>query len=79
MGVKGKTVIELTDVNTGKVEKHEDCNMITNGLQEFLDPCGSWGIYPFAKDSVRNTSVRTALTGAIVLFYGNLGEDVTNT
>lgn len=79
MGIKGKTVFELTDVNTGKVEKYEDCNMITNGLQEFLDPCGSWGIYPFAKDSVRNTSVRNTLTGGILLFDGTLDEDVTNT
>ena len=54
MGVKGKTIFELTDVNTGKVEKYEDNNMVTNALQEFLDPCGSWGIYPFAKDDVRN-------------------------
>ena len=79
MGVKGKTVIELTDVNTGKVEKHEDCNMITNGLQEFLDPCGSWGIYPFAVDNVRNTSVRNTLTGGIFLFDSKLDEDVANT
>lgn len=79
MGVKGKTVIELTDVNTGKVEKHEDCNMITNGLQEFLDPCGSWGIYPFAVDDVRNTSVRNTLTGGIFLFDSKLDEDVANT
>lgn len=79
MGVKGKTVIELTDVNTGKVEKHEDCNMITNGLQEFLDPCGSWGIYPFANESVRNTAVRNTLTGGIFLFDSKLDEDVTNT
>ena len=79
MGIKGKTVFELTDVNTGKVERYEDCNMITNGLQEFLDPCGSWGIYPFAKDSVRNTSVRNTLTGGILLFDGTLDEDVTNT
>ena len=79
MGIKGKTVFELTDVNTGKVERYEDCNMITNGLQEFLDPCGSWGIYPFAKDSVRSTSVRNTLTGGILLFDGTLDEDVTNT
>lgn len=79
MGIKGKTVFELTDVNTGEVERYEDCNMITNGLQEFLDPCGSWGIYPFAKDSVRNTSVRNTLTGGILLFDGTLDEDVTNT
>ena len=79
MGVKGKTVFELTDVNTGEVERYEDCNMITNGLQEFLDPCGSWGIYPFAKDSVRNTAIRNTLTGGILLFDGTLDEDVTNT
>lgn len=79
MGIKGKTVFELTDVNTGEVERYEDCNMITNGLQEFLDPCGSWGIYPFAKDSVRDTSVRNTLTGGILLFDGTLDEDVTNT
>lgn len=79
MGIKGKTVFELTDVNTGEVERYEDCNMITNGLQEFLDPCGSWGIYPFAKESVRNTAVRNTLTGGILLFDGTLDEDVTNT
>ena len=79
MGIKGKTVFELTDVNTGKVERYEDCNMITNGLQDFLDPCGSWGVYPFAKESVRNTSVRNTLTGGIFLFDGTLDEDATNT
>lgn len=79
MGIKGKTVFELTDVNTGKVERYEDCNMITNGLQDFLDPCGSWGIYPFAKDSVRSTPVRNTLTGGILLFDDKLDEDVTNT
>lgn len=79
MGVKGKTTFELTDVNTGKVEKYEDCNMITNGLQEFLDPCGSWGIYPFAVDDVRKKAVRNTLTGGIFLFDSALDENVANT
>lgn len=79
MGIKGKTVFELTDVNTGKVEKHEECNMITNGLQEFLNPCGSWGIYPYSRDNVRNTPLRNTLTGGILLFDSRLEEDVTNT
>ena len=79
MGIKGKTTFELTDVNTGETEIIEDTNMITDGLREFLDPCGSWGIYPFAKESVRNTSVRNTLTGGIFLFDGTLDEDVTNT
>lgn len=79
MALKGKTTFELTDVNTGEVEVIEDTNMITNGLQEFLDPCGSWGIYPFAKDSVRNTAVRNTLTGGIFLFDSKLDKDVANT
>ena len=79
MGIKGKTTFELTDVNTGETEIIEDTNMITDGLREFLDPCGSWGIYPFAKESVRNTSVMNTLTGGIFLFDGTLDEDVTNT
>ena len=79
MALKGKTTFELTDVNTGETEIIEDTNMITDGLREFLDPCGSWGIYPFAKESVRNTSVMNTLTGGIFLFDGTLDEDVTNT
>ena len=79
MAIKGKTIFELTDVNTGEIEIIEDCNMITDGLREFLDPCGSWGIYPFAKESVRNTAVRNTLTGGIFLFDSKLDEDVANT
>ena len=79
MALKGKTTFELTDVNTGEVEVIEDTNMITEGLREFLDPCGSWGIYPFAKDDVRNTVVRKTLTGGIFLFNSSLKEDVANT
>ena len=79
MAIKGKTIFELTDVNTGEIEIVEDCNMITDGLREFLDPCGSWGIYPFANESVRNTAVRNTLTGGILLFDDKLDENVTNT
>ena len=79
MGIKGRTIFELTDVNTGEVEVIEDDNMITNGLQEFFDPCGSWGIYPFAVDSVRNSRVRNNFTAGLLLFDNKLDEDVTNT
>ena len=34
--LKGKTIIELTDVNTGKKEVHEDENMFTNALNEIF-------------------------------------------
>ena len=38
--LKGKTIIELTDVNTGKVERHEDENMVTNALKHIFEPMG---------------------------------------
>ena len=36
MSLKGHTVIELTDVNTGEKEIHEDDNMITNAIKQLL-------------------------------------------
>lgn len=35
--LKGKTIIELTDVNTGEVERYEDENMFTNALDEVFN------------------------------------------
>lgn len=34
--IKGHTTIELTDVNTGKVERIESDNMVTTAVEEFL-------------------------------------------
>lgn len=38
--LKGTTRIELTDVNTGEVEVHENHNMVTNALRDVLKPLG---------------------------------------
>lgn len=38
--LKGTTRIELTDVNTGEVEIHENHNMVTNALRDVLKPLG---------------------------------------
>lgn len=38
--LKGTTRIELTDVHTGKVEVHEESNMITNALTDIFKPLG---------------------------------------
>lgn len=38
--LKGTTRIELTDVNTGEVEVHENYNMVTNALRDVLKPLG---------------------------------------
>lgn len=35
--LKGKTVIELTDVNTGQTEVYEDTNMVTEALTDILN------------------------------------------
>lgn len=38
--LKGTTRIELTDVNTGEVETHENHNMVTNALRDIFMPLG---------------------------------------
>ena len=35
--LKGKTVIELTDVKTGQKEIHEDTNMVTEAIADVLN------------------------------------------
>ena len=35
--LKGKTVIELTDVNTGKKERYEDTNLVTEAVMDVLN------------------------------------------
>lgn len=78
MGIKGRTIFELTDVNTGETEIIEDSNMVTNGLQEFFNPCGSWGIYPFCERNSREHRVRNNFTSGLLLFNSRLDENVEN-
>ena len=35
--LKGKSVIELTDVHTGKKEVYEDTNLVTNAIADILN------------------------------------------
>ena len=35
--LKGKSVIELTDVHTGKKEVYEDTNLVTNAISDILN------------------------------------------
>ena len=35
--LKGKTVIELTDVHTGKKEHYEDTNLVTEAAMDVLN------------------------------------------
>lgn len=51
MAFKGKSIIELTDVNTGEVEVHEDENMVTNALATVFSELMCDIIYPLFSNS----------------------------
>ena len=38
MSLKGHTIIELTDINTGEVSVVEDTNFVTTALEELCQP-----------------------------------------
>lgn len=83
--LKGKAKIELTDVNTGKVEVYEHDNLVTNAVSDILsyNPCGM----RFRNYSNTNTDelgasfqagllpVVPKLIGGILLFENELEND----
>lgn len=79
MGIKGKTTFELTDVNTGKVEIIEDTNMVTNGIEDFLNTYGIFANNLFDNSDFRGSRGYNLLTSGLFLFDTALDEDVTNT
>lgn len=78
MRIKGQTTIELTNVNTGEVETHEDSNMLTNAMQNFLNPFGVFGNYPINDAKAYENKPFTWLTGGIMLFDKPIEENVSN-
>ena len=51
--LKGKSVIELTDVHTGRVEHYEDTNLVTEAVMDVLN-CKIRGmLYPFISECDR--------------------------
>lgn len=79
MKIKGKTTFELTDVNTGKVEKIEDTNMVTNALQYYLETYGMFTNNILANDDIRGKRLWKNLVGGLFLFDKNIEENVENT
>lgn len=79
MRIKGKTTFELTDVNTGKVEKIEDTNMITNALQYYLETYGMFTNNILSNDDIRGKRLWKNLVGGLFLFDKNIEENVENT
>ena len=93
MAFKGKSIIELTDVNTGEVEVHEDENMVTNALATVLTEFMKGIIYELFKQGGIGVNANgrlddTTKFGLIPLFNRGIGgiflfeapqtEDVNN-
>ena len=72
--MKGKTKIILTNVETGEQEIHEDENLITSALDKIIN-------IEMSMNHAPNTAILPVATnalGGIMLFDGELTEDVNN-
>lgn len=88
MILRGKTTIELTNVETGEVRTVEEENMITNGLQKILQPLPTESDSPMTKCLYNSADTANGayglertmkmLTGGIMLLDTTLDEDVNN-
>lgn len=70
--LKGKAVIELTNVKTGQVERYEDENIVTNALQEYMNALCLLGNIDSQLPIYKNA------LGGIRLYETALEESVTN-
>lgn len=85
--LKGHSVIELTDVNTGEVERYEDDNLVTNGIkyyQQFWElPDTIWktvfgGVKIFENNIEENPDVVVAPPAANMIGYACDYSDTTD-
>lgn len=77
MALKGHTRIELTNVETGEVEVHEDNNMVTNALSKLLGNYGCFCNNPLIHvfNGTGDESVIKRLTGGLMLFDNEIEEN----
>lgn len=80
--LKGKTIIELTDVNTKEVQRIEDNNMFTNALDSLVNGAPHYFNNPILyrptfPDNTKNVGlpVFKELIGGLLLFPEELEED----
>jgi len=83
MGLKGTTIIELTDVNTGEVETHMEENMITNAVAQLFSHNIEGMLYNVQGTSGINWAdyhlpICPNAIGGILLFSEALTEDANN-
>ena len=67
MRIKGHTIIELTDVNTGKKERYEKDNMVTHALDKYFEDIGAFNASPLYDSNVRNNLIPKLLGGLLLL------------
>lgn len=77
--LKGKTLIELTDVKTGKVERYEDENIITNAAQLYANAMASLNtISDLNALNKKNFPLYKGVFGGIKLFENAITESAEN-
>lgn len=85
MKLKGTMVLELTDTNTGEVERVEETNMLTNAVNHILG-LNPMGIFYAASDEYDEhvlwndvlLPICPNMIGGILLYSERLTEDVEN-
>lgn len=71
--MKGQTIIELKDVNTGKIERYIDNNMMTEAIEDIFKTRGL-----MVRNSFTQTNLVKACLGGILLFDDELIENTSN-
>ena len=73
MRIKGHSIIELKDIHTGKVERYEDDNMLTNAISYIIKDLGMlWSSPLKVSTNVRQEPIKHLLGGLLLL-----GDNIT--
>lgn len=71
----GHTTIELTNTKTGKVDKIESDNIVTDAIEKYLQPLGILQNSPFNNSGFTNYQFFVELIGGIFLFDSAIDEN----
>ena len=77
MRIKGHSIIELTDIKTGKKERYENDNMVTHALDKYFEDVGVFNVSPLHTAEVRNNLI-PHLMGGLLLLDAELTENADN-
>lgn len=73
--LKGESIIELTDVRTGKKEFYKDINMVTNALSDVINCASVWMFDRVCNVAQYMYPIYEKLLGGVVLFPEQLEEN----